>query len=155
MAGSSVLRTCAATSGKGCCLLHSISPVFKLFVSSFQFAYRIFHSTETTLLKIHNDLVRRRDCDEVASLILFDLSAPFDTVDHSIFLTRLKNWFNLDRFSLYWFSSYLSSRSQAVSINNSISGFSTISCELWFRVIPSVSFLAHCFLLSILLHLAR
>ena len=39
-----------------------------------------------------------------------------------------KNWFGLDGLSLDWFTSYLSSRSQAVSINDSISAFSTLSC---------------------------
>ena len=96
--------------------------------SSFQSAYRIFHSTETTLLKIHNDLILAMDRGEVTSLILLDLSAAFDTVDHSILLTRLQNWFGLDGLSLDWFSSYLSLRSQAVSINDSISAFSTLSC---------------------------
>ena len=96
--------------------------------SSFQSAYRIFHSTETTLLKIHNDLILAMDRGEVTSLILLDLSAAFGTVDHSILLTRLQNWFGLDGLSLNWFTSYLSSRSQAVSINDSISAFSTLSC---------------------------
>ena len=71
--------------------------------SSFQSAYWIFHSTETTLLKIHNDLILAMDRGEVTSLILLDLSAAFDTVDHSILLTRLQNWFGLDGLSLNWF----------------------------------------------------
>ena len=96
--------------------------------SSFQSVYRIFHSTETTLLKIHNDLILAMGHGEVTSLILLDLSAAFDTVDHSILVTRLQNWFGLDGLSLYWFSSYLALRSQAVSINDSISAFSTLSC---------------------------
>ena len=67
------------------------------------------------------------DRGEVISLILLDLSAAFDTANHSILLTRLQNWFCRDGFSLDWFS-YLSSRSQAASINHSISAFSTLSC---------------------------
>ena len=109
-----------------------LPPAFNLLssnsLSSFQSAYRIFHSTETTLLKIHNDLILAIDCGKVTSLILLDLSAAFDTVDHSILLTRLQNWCGLDGLSLDWFSSYLSLCSQAVSINDSISAFSTLSC---------------------------
>ena len=84
--------------------------------SSFQSAYRMFHSTETTLLSIHNDLILAMDRGEVTSLILLDLSAAFDTVDHSILLHRLQHWFGVHGTSLDWFSSYLTSRSQAVSI---------------------------------------
>ena len=52
--------------------------------SSFQSAYRmLFHSTETTLLSIHNDLILAMDRGEVTSLILLDLSAAFDNVRRS------------------------------------------------------------------------
>ena len=98
--------------------------------SSFQSAHQIFHSTENTLslLKIHNDLILAMCRGEVTSLILLDLSAAFDTVDHSILLTRLQNWFSLDYLFLDWFLSNLSSHFQAVSINDFISAFSTLSC---------------------------
>ena len=96
--------------------------------SSFQSAYRMFHSTETTLLGIHNDLILAMNRGQVTSLILLDLSAAFDTVDHSILLHRLQHWFGLHGTSLDWFSSYLTSCSQAVSIQNSTSSFSNLSC---------------------------
>ena len=68
--------------------------------SSFQSAYRIFHSSETTILRIHNDPILAMDRGEVTSLIYLDLSAAFDTVEHSILLIRLQNWFGLDGLSL-------------------------------------------------------
>ena len=44
------------------------------------------------------------------------------------FLHRLQHWFGLHGTSLDWFSSYLTSRSQAISIQNSTSSFSNLSC---------------------------
>ena len=71
--------------------------------SSFQPAYRMFYSTETTLLSIHNDLILAMDRGEVTFLILLDLSVAFDTVDHSILLHRLQHWFGVQGISLDWF----------------------------------------------------
>ena len=85
------------------------------------------------------------DLSEVTSLILLDLSAACDTVNHSILP---QNWFGLDCLTLDWFTSYLSSRFQAFSINDSISAFSAL---LFF--VPHGP--AHCSLLSILFLLAR
>ena len=94
----------------------------------FQSAYRSFHSTESTVLKIHNDIISSIDNGEVTALILFDLSAAFDTVDHSILLSRLKNWFGFEDSCLSWFSSYLNLRKQAVSLKDTISSYFTSSC---------------------------
>ena len=94
----------------------------------FQSAYRSFHSTESTLLKIHNDIISSIDNSEVTALILLDLSAAFDTVDYSILLSRLKNWFGFEDSCLSWFSSYLNLRKQAVSLKDIISSYSTLSC---------------------------
>ena len=98
-----------------------------LFLSSFQSAYRSFHSTDSTLLKIHNDNISSIDNGAVSALILLDLSAAFDTADHSILLSRLKNWFGFEDFYLSWFSLYLNLRKQAVSLKDIISSYSTLS----------------------------
>ena len=49
----------------------------------FQSAYRAFHSTETALIKVKDDILRAIDNQRVTCLILFDLSATFNTVMHS------------------------------------------------------------------------
>ena len=84
----------------------------------------MFHSTESTHLSIHNDLILATEHGEVTSLILLDLFAAVDTVDHSILLHRLRNWFGLHGTSLDWFPSFFTSR----SIQNSTSSFSNLSC---------------------------
>jgi len=49
----------------------------------FQSAYKVFHLTETALVKVHNDILRAVDNNDSVVLLLLDLSAAFDTVDHS------------------------------------------------------------------------
>jgi hypothetical protein len=50
-----------------------------------QSAYRTFHSTETALLKVSNDLLVSADEKDVATFVAFlDQSAVFDLVDHQI-----------------------------------------------------------------------
>jgi hypothetical protein len=55
---------------------------------------------------------------KVSALVLLDLSAAFDTIDHSILLTRLVNNFGVIGSALSLLSSYLNGRSQSVSIGN-------------------------------------
>lgn len=83
----------------------------------FQSAYRKFHSTETALLRIQNDLLLAMDKQQVTALVLLDLSAAFDTVDHKILLHRLEGWFGISGNALKILSSYLSSRSQSVLVD--------------------------------------
>jgi len=89
---------------------HSICP--------FQSAYRKFHSTETALLRIHNDLLLASNQQKVSALVLLDLSAAFDTIDHQILITRLSSTFGFSGSALALLSSYLTDRSQYVSVGN-------------------------------------
>ena len=104
----SKLAECAATSQ----LIQHIDR-FNLMESN-QSAYRALHSTETALLKVKTDIISALDCQEVASLILLDLSAAFDTIDHFTLLQQLQQHFAVSCTSLEWFCSYLTNRTQAV-----------------------------------------
>ncbi|WP_419615719.1 reverse transcriptase family protein [Thiolapillus sp.] len=87
----------------------------------FQSAYRAGHSTETALLRVINDILSALDNDNISVLLLLDLSAAFDTIDHQILLSRLYSLFGIQSTALEWFESYLSDRCQFTSVNNSSS----------------------------------
>ncbi|CAB3981070.1 Hypothetical predicted protein [Paramuricea clavata] len=87
----------------------------------FQSAYKSFHSTETSLLRVQNDILQSLDKKQSVILVLLDLSAAFDTIGHKILLSRLAERFGISGNVLAWFKSYLSSRSQFVNVNGTYS----------------------------------
>ena len=95
-----------------------------------QSAYRRHHSTESAVLSVMNDVIRNIDDGKVVSLVLLDLSAAFDTVDHEILLEVLHKRFLLDDIPLSWFRSYLTGRTQSISVNGVQSARSSIACSV-------------------------
>jgi len=87
----------------------------------YQSAYRRNHSTETALLATLDSVLNAADHSRATVLAALDLSAAFDMVDHGLFLSRLQTSFGVDGLVLEWIKSYLSGRSQIVSIGKSIS----------------------------------
>ena len=94
---------------------------------TFQSAYCPKHSTETALLRVLNDLTAS-DSVSISILTLLDLSAAFDTIDHSILLTRLDSTFGIRDLALYIFRSYLEDRTQVVTVNGIKSFPSLLTC---------------------------
>ena len=60
------------------------------FLSNFLFAYRKFHSCETSLLRHKEDWRRSRDKKELVGIVSLDLSKSFDTIPHALLLANLK-----------------------------------------------------------------
>ena len=86
-----------------------------------QSAYKRLHSTETALLKIQNDIAASMDLGKADALTLLDLSAAFDTIDHTILFNCLRDWFGVDGTVLMWIKSYLTNHRQKVKLGNSFS----------------------------------
>ena len=84
----------------------------------FRSAYRQLHSTETTLLRVQNDLLQAVDNEGVAILVLLSLSAGFDTIDHQKLLNLWNQSFGIGGVALKWFESYLKDRTQNVQIGS-------------------------------------
>ena len=90
-------------------------------IDKFQSAYKPGHRNETALIRVVNDMLNAIDNGNLSLLTLLDLSAAFDTIEHSILLERLHTSFGIDGLPLKWVKSYLSNRHQKVEIDNNLS----------------------------------
>ena len=96
-----------------------------------QSAYRVGHRTESALLKVKSELLHAMDNQEVTCLVLLDLSAAFDTVDHDLLLNQLHFIYRFDGTILNWISRYLRSRTQQVLIgDNTFSKPTQLKCRV-------------------------
>ena len=78
------------------------------------------HSTETALLSVTESLRSARAAGQSSALLLLDLSAAFDTVNHQILLSTLAE-LGISGSALCWFMSYLAERSFRVSWRGEVS----------------------------------
>ena len=58
------------------------------------------------------------DKQRVVVLVMLDLSAAFDTIDHQVLLHGLSHDLGITGMAQRWFQSYLEERTQSVTINN-------------------------------------
>lgn len=85
---------------------------------NYQSAYRKCHSTETALLKVQTDILDALDSGSSVALIMLDLSAAFDTLDHDIMMERLQHSLGITSTALEWLKSYFSDRTQHAAIDS-------------------------------------
>jgi hypothetical protein len=93
-----------------------------------QSAYRRFQSTETALLKVQSDVLLALDRGQCAALVMLDLSAAFDTLEHKVLLNRLQHTHGITGAALNWIQSYLTERTQSVVIENVKSSAAELRC---------------------------
>ena len=74
-------------------------------------------NTETALIRVVNDIHRAIDDQCESILVLLDLSAALDTIDHAILLERLRFLYGFSNLVLQWFTSYLVNRPQRVVLD--------------------------------------
>jgi len=75
-------------------------------------------------------MVRSIDNGQVSLLVLLDLSAAFDTVDHQILLSVLSDRFAVANNALAWFTSYLTDRTQQFMYAGSCTSSFTVDCSV-------------------------
>ena len=83
-----------------------------------QSTQRMFHGTETVLVRVFNDITMAIDQHREVLLLLLDLSTAFDNIDHDALLERLHKRYGFSGTVLCWFKSYLSGRKQSVIIKD-------------------------------------
>ncbi len=107
-----------------CLLNFAPSRKKKYIYEEFQSGFRPRHCSETSLVKMTNDLRQTKAASHC--LFLLDLSAAFDTIDHDILIDRLQNYTGIQRQALRWFRSYLSDRYHFVYLNREASQLSPV-----------------------------
>ena len=89
-------------------------------LSDVQSGFRAGYGCTTATLKVLNDITSALDYKQYCAAIFIDLAKAFDSVDHSILISRL-SCIGISDHSLAWFSHYLSHRVQRVRFGNSLS----------------------------------
>ena len=88
------------------------------------------HSCETALLRVYNDIVTTVDKGNGSSLVLLDLSAAFDTIDHDNLFYLLDKYVGIGGSALRLIRSYLCDRTQRVQIDGIMSDVASLLCRV-------------------------
>ena len=98
-------------------------------ISSQQSGFRSLHSTVTALLEATNNWTFNVDKGSVNAVVFLDLKNAFDTVDHTILLSKLFQY-GICGIAYEWFRSYLDNRNQQCFVNGSLSNSQILTCGI-------------------------
>jgi hypothetical protein len=103
----------------------NVNNLFNMYQSGFRPSY----STCSSLVNITEDWYNEIDKGKMIGLCMLDLKKAFDTVNHTIFLSKLK-MYGVGKYCIKWFNSYLSDRTQCTSVDGTLSDLSEIVCGM-------------------------
>lgn len=105
------------------CVLKQLSQYLETndLICDAQSGYRANHSCETLLVRMFDDINNEVDNGNAIGLLLLDLSAAFDTIDHEILVKKLRTDYGIDDNVSKWLSAYLTDRNFTVKVNNNTS----------------------------------
>merc|ERR1711971_1313977 len=85
-------------------------------LGKFQFGFRKYKSTISESLTLFDTLLEAKEMGKEVLIILYDLSAAFDTLPHQILIEKLR-LYGFSQLAIKWMESYLSNRKQIVEIS--------------------------------------
>ena len=92
-----------------------------------QYGFRKNMSTSMAIMELVENITTAMDNGKFTIGVFIDLKKAFDTVDHSILVTKLDHY-GIRGVAKQWLSSYLENRKQYVCFNGTDSGFLPITC---------------------------
>ena len=92
-----------------------------------QFGFQTAHSTDHAIIQLVNEISKSFEENKFTLGVFIDLSKAFDTVDHKLLITKLKNY-GIRNKNLKWFISYLSNRKQFISYDEQHTDMANITC---------------------------
>ena len=98
-------------------------------ISKSQSGFRSIHSTVTALLEATDSWAFDIDRGNVNAVVFLDLKKAFDTVDHTILLSKLSTY-GIQENAYNWFKSYLENRTQICSVSSSLSKTCFLQCGI-------------------------
>ena len=101
-----------------------------------QFGFQTAHSTDHAIIQLVNEISKSFEENKFTLGVFIDLSKAFDTVNHKILITKLKNYRFRNR-NLKWFISYLSNRKQFISCDDQHTDMANITWRKHINIIEN------------------